>query len=417
MSDYLADFYDYYFEAGICRLSSSENSVLVKSQLVEIIDCWRDYQVYGSDSGNEFVRAISIALPSPRVTQRTANNKLAALGRFLIMSERIRRDSLNLSRLNIRKADVDVTPLLNDFGNHVVFTAAIRSAMVKNSMLSAVLANGQENRLPSVFASEKIVPFDQRCVFPLESFQKFVDALPSHRDKALYALYAASGCRASEGLQVLWDDIDIDAGTVQLVNPDSRANNPSYLALALGDREKLVWKGRHTQDTLLIEPFASMFFEYLEIYHREEYYPHGQHRFVFQILRSPGKGRPYFATDSKTRQEVFNTAASKSRLPEYVRGPHSLRHAYGRYLRNYIPISENKYGMPLGYVRIAMGHVSIKSTEKYALVDEDLLNLQIENANSNVYENGVARSVRFLKLNAVQAQIEKLKKIERALAE
>lgn len=411
----LADFYDYFFEAGTYLQSLRNSEGLAKSQLLEIIETWRDYQVYGADSGSELVRAINLSLPSPRVGQSTADNKHAALGRFLKLSEKIRQDSLSLSKVNIMRTDIDVTPLLSDFGKHVRITGNVRSVMIKNSMLASVIAGGPQTKSAPIFHNLEISKFDKRRTFPLDSLDRFINELPSYRDKAIYELYAASGCRASEGLQLLWEDVNIAAGTVRLVDPATRPNHPSYLALTHSQRQKLSWKGRHTEMTLLIEPFVSKFFEFLEIYHREEYYPHGRHGFVFQSLKTGYEGQPYFATDYKTRQEVFKKAAKAIDLPVQVDGPHSLRHAYGTYLLNYLPISENEYGMPIGLVRLAMGHETIKSTSVYAMADEDLLQLKLQLANSNVFDMGGAKSVRELKLGAIRAQMKELQEVERKI--
>jgi len=87
-------------------------------------------------------------------------------------------------------------------------------------------------------------------------------------------LLAASGCRISEALTVLWDDIHIDTDNpknnkVFIVDPDTRLD---VLIQYIPEHQlkKLDHKGRVKPDTFLIQPFASMFWHYLGLYDQEQ---------------------------------------------------------------------------------------------------------------------------------------------------
>jgi integrase len=214
-------------------------------------------------------------------------------------------------------------------------------------------------------------------------------------------------------LQILFDDIDFVNGTVLLIDPAERPNHASYLYLSPGEREVLAWKGRTTAQTMLIEPFASRFFEELEAYLKTEYVPHGLHRFVFQYLdtRENRLGRPFLLSDPESRLEVFKKAAERSGINESVKGPHSFRHAYGTYLLNYFPRKNGEYGLPMVLVQQLMGHAEIKSTEKYARHDKDLYAAEVAHANLMVFGKGVPKSILELKKEALQSQLRKIEKL------
>lgn len=90
----------------------------------------------------------------------------------------------------------------------------------------------------------------------------------------LWSLIAASGCRISEALTVLLDDIEIDTehpdrNKVYIVDPGTRRD---VLIDYISETElnKLDHKGRDKSGTFLIEPFASMFWYSLGLYNDEQ---------------------------------------------------------------------------------------------------------------------------------------------------
>jgi integrase/recombinase XerD len=237
--------------------------------------------------------------------------------------------------------------------------------------------------------------------------------LRTYRDKALYAFCAASGCRISEALQLLWEDIDMLAQTVRLENPNSRKSCPSYLALATAKRDRLSWKGRTTSVTLLIDPFATWFFEALADYLRYEYIPHGRHSFVFQYDDGTDQGAPYFLASASSRNGVFRRAVRLAGV-ELIQGPHSFRHMYGTYLLNYFPRPNGTYGLPMGTVQKLLGHKHAKDTAKYARYDMDLIDAELLHANMQLFSHGevvslneIKRKILLTRLAQVEEQLDK----------
>jgi len=285
-------------------------------------------------------------------------------------------------------------------------------------MLAGVIAGGpkliEEGILPT---SVPDITYEHERAFPFDKVADVLGYLTTYRDKAIYAFCAASGCRISEALQLLWEDIDTKAQTVRLVDPKSRPNCRSYLGLTPGERDRLVWKGRATPVTLLIDPFATMFFEALAAYMRYEYIPHGRHGFVFQYTLGCEQGVPYFLAKASSRNGVLNRAIKLAGV-EHVEGPHSLRHMYGTYLLNYFPRPDGTYGLPLGIVQKLIGHRQAKDTAKYARYDRDLLDAELKYANMMLFGNGTVRSVNELKRAALLSRLAEVESqlIEEGLA-
>lgn len=162
--------------------------------------------------------------------------------------------------------------------------------------------------------------------------------------------------------------------------------------------------------TLLIEPFASKFFESLKAYLDRERIAHDRHQFLFQYLSGEDRGKPFFLSTAASRLEQFHKACRGIgvQLPPGTAG-HSLRHMYGTYLLNYFPRANGDYGLPAPMVQQLMGHATLKSTLKYARYDQDLLKLEIQNANQVLFQHGAPKKLIELKLAALESQVLKLR--------
>lgn len=407
---HLAAFYDYLFEAEVVLSKNTPSEPLTRAKLKNILEAYDEYLVHGEDSGNEIARLVSQSKPSTRYSASTSALMHAPLRKLLSLSEHIRQDLQELGPLGMASVGgVDTESLFPELHSKVPVTQRQYRTLVTNSMIAGVISGGPQflnsTVLPTTTAQ---INYDENRAFPFDKIEGFIKAQKSFRDKAFYAFLAASGCRSHEGLQLLLDDIDVGAGTVALVDPALRTNHPSYLYLKPGERDLLAWKGRTTECTLLIEPFASIFFENLEHYMAKEYIPHGLHRFVFQYRVKGQEGRPYFLSAHASRQEAFKRSAAAVGLEGMVSGPHSLRHAYGTYLLNYFPRLSGDYGLPVAFVQQLMGHSEEKSTLRYARYDKDLMQLELRHANGMIYNGAAHKSIVQLKLEALNTQVRKL---------
>ena len=406
---HLAQFFDYLFEASISINLFSASGLLTSGTLLEIIEAYDEYLVYGEDSGSEIAKIVSRTLPSPRNTRQTCSLKHAPLRKFLRLSDKIHHQTVELVNAGLIQNQHSSQSLIDMELLRVPPSMLQRQALLGNSMLAGVISGGVR-LIPSAILPtvNPQTPFDEGRAFPYDRIVEFITKLPSHRDKAFYSLLAASGARKHEGLQVLWDDIHVEEREVVLVDPVSRPNCQSYLYLTPEERSKLSWKGRTTQKTMLIEPFASIFFNELAEYLQHEYIPHGLHRFVFQYRHTAFEGRPFFLSDSDTHLELFHKTAKECGIDQSVHGPHSLRHAYATYLLNYFPCIDGGFGLNMGVVQQMMGHADLKSTQKYARHDKDLIMAELRYANAMLFGKGFTKSLLQMKLEALNAQVLKV---------
>jgi integrase len=406
---HLAEFFDYLYEASAALQAAEPQQRFTRLVLQEIVEAYDDYLVLGSASGKRVAVLVDSSKPSPRHAPATSALMHAPVRKFLRLSEQLRKEMEEMAREGLTSSGAASSPLLQGFESSVGASPQQRRAMSAASMIAGVISGGPRLLRAAVLPTvSPQVPYEESRAFPFDSIGGFINELPTYRDKTLYALLAASGCRMHEALQLLFDDVDVAAGTVALRDPRLRAGHPSYLALSTAEREKLAWKGRTTEKTLLIEPFASQFFANLEHYLREEYTPHGLHRFVFQYMKERQAGRPYFLSVASSRLETFRKAVAATGIEAHVRGPHSLRHAYGTYLLNYFPRLNGDYGLPVPLVQQLMGHANVKSTLKYARHDQDLMKLELQHANAMVFIGATPKSIVRLKLDALNAQVRKV---------
>ena len=402
---WLAEFFDYLFEAAAW---CDDGDAISQDALIEIIEAYDDYLVLGAESGNSLAQRINQTMPSPLISSTSSGTKHAAIRKFLKLSERIRLQMLELTTAGVQVGEVAGQKLISGLGECSAPTSFVRQSMVRNSMLAGCISGGPRMVEEGVLrTSTPDLTYEHERAFPFDRVGDVLERMTTYRDKALYSFCAASGCRISEALQLLWDDLDVAAQEVVLVDPKSRPHSPSYLALFPGDRDRLVWKGRATSVTLLIEPFATAFFNALAGYLRHEYIPHGRHKFIFQYVREGEAGTPYFLAAASSRNEVLRRAIRLAGVSG-VEGPHSLRHMYGTYLLNYFPRPDGTYGLPLGLVQKLMGHKHAKDTAKYARYDRDLLEVELRYANMMLYGNGDVKSLNELKRNALLAKLQQL---------
>lgn len=401
----VALFIDYLEEVNIV-FSDSE---FTQFFLVEVIESFPEWLLYGNQSGNDIALKIHKNYQSPSYSRNSIDLIMASVRLFLSISERV--------RLNQEALDNNVSDKLFNINEKELIVSRQVSKLKEKSMLGGVLANGPKLLKSCVLPIKKSQSyFSLDRAFPFGKVIDFVDSLTSYRDKALYMFCAASGCRIHEALQLLIEDISISERSVRLVDPFSRITNDSYRTLSPEEKSMLSWKGRQTDKTLLIQPFGDLFFEYLEKYIKDEYINHNKHTFVFQHIRGKNKGKPYFLSAMSTRHEAFKKAVNKVNLSENLnQGVHSLRHMYATYLVNYFPKVDGSYGLPISIVQKIMGHSSIEATQKYARHDKDLIAAELEYANGLIYKNNENISLLELKKKVLKKQLKDLENISNEL--
>jgi integrase len=222
--------------------------------------------------------------------------------------------------------------------------------------------------------------------FPLERLGDVLAQARSHRDRALWALLAGGGLRISEALNLGMQHIDQETGEIWVLDRDQ-----AWPKNDLSDRERLRFKGRSIARVFMYEPLRSVFWDALQAYLRTEYVGSSAGEdFLFRKLDGVGRGQPLVQASDTAVGKSFKSAVVRAKVPgprdapDHVWTLHSLRHSYGVYMLNYIPVPGGP-GLRLTEVQMLMGHARVSSTQVYARHDRVLLEARIESANMLLY--------------------------------
>lgn len=400
---HVARFLDFTYEASF---------IVADSDFSNLIYLYQEYLLFGTESKNTEVALLAKRLGK---TKQTAIVSMAqgieSAIKLFIVYQITKSESIEAS---------------NIFSQYFVQTSFRSKKEIKsikdNSWLQATIRGSLSSIIPisrtSIFAKAKNIAKRQASnknyslvkAFPLEHAVDFLtqknNSKMFNRDMSFISLLAAAGPRSIEALQVQISDIDVENKLIYLRPPFDRRTG-------LTDTEfrKLAWKGRVTEETFLLEPFATIFWKHFNNYIQESYRTNVNHNFVFQ----KNDGRPMFTLDRSNRNKLFKQYVNTSQIKGLDDlSLHSFRHMYGFYALNYLPINHGEsYGLPLEYVQILMGHASAKSTEVYAVHDQDMIRMNIELVNKITKEINVDTAK--LKELYIQRQIENLQKLKSSL--
>ncbi len=183
---------------------------------------------------------------------------------------------------------------------------------------------------------------------------------------------------------------------VDLVNRKVYVEDPNCARYAdqLPAEAKRRFKGRNTSEVVFIPQLKAPFFEALSKYLKYEYCPGSSPEYLFQDVRPGHRGRPFDQISDAAKAASFARACrsagvtSKDGDTSYTL--YSLRHMYGVYMLNYLPV-DGGYGLSLAQVQRLMGHVSSKSTEVYAVEDDMILAAKLEYADRHLLSGTIER--------------------------
>jgi integrase len=386
------------------HIAKETSSVPVdRHQLRLIILSYANYLIHAEDSENEIVKEVIKHKGKKKKTKISSVPCIDhAVSLFIRLGELEQEDM----------EDGSIDPLFEAVTTTI--PPSERKNIKKSSMVAGVIKGGltakERVRLGIIMTGKGKKSKSKYTIrvtrsIDLGNIKDLINSAPSYRDKAFYALLAASGCRSHEALQITLGDVDVTNKSVYLRDP--AVKDPNKLGLTLEEQESLSWKGRNTDMTFLIEPFKSMFFEYLKEYLRKERVNLVSHPFIFQKKNDQ---RPLFCSDRSSRIKQFKSAAKKAGIDDLTGiSPHSLRHSYGFYTLNYLPLPNNQFGLPMTYVKVLMGHESLASTEVYAEKDKELLKAQISYANELIM-GGDSTDITQYRIQYHQQELDRIKR-------
>ncbi len=404
----------YFFDYLHAFVLANGDNYLTEDLIAEAIDYWDEYLVEGERSDDDIVINVCKYLPSPNASPNTSAIYHSGLKNFLVASNKLRRTINSLHEKGLLKdAPIHSKTKLIKIPKPEQMPQKQRAAVISKSVLAGVIKGGANFATPGMFpqtqGGDDSRPYKD---FPYDKIHALLKALPNDRDRALYAFIAASGCRIHEALRILRCDIDLDDRSVVLVNPNDRINDGHYDSFSTAQRKEIAkWKGRQIEATFLLEPFKSLFFKYAALYYKHKK-PHDvDHEFIFCCTDRDDWGKPFlFATPSSIR-EGFNKAKKEVLGPiKHRLGPHSLRHTYGYFMKNFCPRVDGGYGLDLHLVQTLMGHADINSTKRYAEYDKTLAEMELAYANALVYDLNENRSVNEIRHDILLAELEQANK-------
>jgi integrase/recombinase XerD len=365
-----------------------QNGGLTPDLLADALETYESFLVFGTSSSTEMVRKAARVLGDRNLSGSSVVTNFAAVNRFIDASETLRRGLIELE-----ERGAITTASLSGFSLKTTVKMAapekVRSAIKANSWLAGCIAGGAKRikcaGLSPISKPSELAFTDEfggdELTFPIDKCVELIKKAPSLRDKVLWSLIAATGCRISEALTMLMSDVrpntkDHGNSSVVIVDPATRRH---VLINYISEQviNQLPHKGRAHSETYMIEPFASMFWIALAEYKQEEREKEKSrlvpvsHKFLFRNLKN---GDP-MPLSYQTVYERFAKVALMVTGEAY--GFHSLRHMYGYYLVNHCvnpnPNSNRRYGLDLHRVQQYMGHSVISTTKRYARQDAQML--------------------------------------------
>ncbi|RMS75191.1 tyrosine-type recombinase/integrase [Pseudomonas savastanoi] len=375
----VAEFIDYCYETGVLgpRCLTPEAAYTTMCQ-------YRIFLTDGPDSKDFVIRRAAKALDQRSLSAAFAARKIAAVNHFLHNSTRVAQDtSSHLSILSGKQPPEYPVP--------DVIAPRRRSQAERSRILEETLQYGTPR---SDFAftrggipSPKVKRIKAKRDFPTCHILSLLNNAPSAFYRCLWALQAGGGLRISEVFLMRRSEVNIQNRTLRIEDPDN-VRDPSKKP----DR-KLAYKGRQTTSVVMFEPYKSIFFEALTQYETER--PTSASDFLFVSEDKSSYGEPIILSEifnTTTKKYNFELSKAQSMIGMAAEGQkiftsHSLRHFYGNWARNCVHIpGRNRIGLELSEIQLLMGHKDIKSTERYAQLDE--INIAVEIAAANQLVHG-----------------------------
>ena len=391
-------FVDYLYETRILCQFGVEEELPNRQRINEAIDAYVPLLLRGSAATLDILTAFPDAslqswliaavrnLNIKPCKRKSLDNTIAALNQFLRLSESLAQEAHDLADQCGVNLPSEYSPLINAVDGFSKLTGVQKAFIRSSSMLGGVIRMHGVIRRPTGIKSHATASQSDQTArdFPAAYMDDLLNAASCWRDRALWLLLLASGIRRSEALNLRWSDIDYDKRCVYVLDPESRR-----YGRFMSPEDKLRFKGRTMSWTYLWEPWRTRFFDALAEYRKREWrIPSDGNDFVFQIRKvHDGKvGVPLVQASDAALNQSFKKAVRKAKIPPPGQGdgddwtPHSLRHGYGVYLLNYIPIAPGVFGFPETDVQALMGHDSIVSTRRYARRKEDVLRAKLQYA-------------------------------------
>lgn len=370
----LAKFFDFSYETGVMGAAPLEEEAALKT-----INLYYEFLTKGQLSNDYVIRKAAEALQRNTVSRSSANTYIAPVNHFLHLTQAKLKDTARLLQLltgNNSFAHIKLLPILEDRTRTQAEMDRISDNTLKFGRSSDTYNNLAAGGIPSGKISHNNLPKH----YPINEILILLSSIKQPMHRCCAALMTSGGLRQSELWSVRLDDINEDARTVQVEDPNFH-RNPG----AEKTHKKLPFKGRLTANIFLFEPFKTIFFESLAEYLRAR--PNSASEYLFISDKKETYGMPLLKCQKpNTVNKQLNNSLRKAQkairrdsTSIEIYTSHSLRHFYGVWARNFVYIPGRPTpGLDLAEIQILMGHKDIKSTSGYAKLSEENLIAEIE---------------------------------------
>lgn len=376
----VAKFFDYAYETGVLgggHLTSEQAEATVRQ--------YSKFLTEGIHSKNFVIKKAARALGTKPVKDEAAARYIAAVNHFLHTNERQFNDSAAFANL-MHGTPIEDTPTLS------LLTPRRRKSTERSKIFENTLQYGSTRSKFEYgrggIPSPKLIKTFTKRDFPTRHILRLLHGTPDPMQRCIQALQAGGGLRISEAFQIRLPDIDRKKQTVLISDP-SNLRDPSK------KQNPLPFKGRQTAMIIMFEPYKRIFFEALESYLQVR--PSAETDYLFVSAGEQNYGEAFVtAYPMNTLTKNYNGALKVVQLTNNIAGTgdriftsHSLRHFYGNWARNCVLIpGRTRVGLELSEIQMLMGHKDIKSTERYAQLDEISVAAEIASANQLVHSWG-----------------------------
>jgi integrase len=396
-SSHIARFIDYMIETANCSANDKPSFEDIRNY----INAYPKALACSWNTENDAVARVCRALNLSPLSIKSQEVHLAAVNYYLSLSE-----SFNIRMAEMKDSDFNKEQLFS--GHHLFSMVNVkrslssyeRRALISKSVLAGVISGGPKFLKCVIlkpylsyhaYADKRHYSFEESA-FPIMRAPDLIKyGFLTLEHKLLFCFLMASGSRLSEALLLTINDINVNREEIYIINPRTRNIKEYNCFFTAEELSRLPWKGRTTANTFLLEPFASEFWRLLQTYLNTKKIATNRHPFLFQISRGQRRGYPLLLTHTKNLRATMHSACKRINIRE--KGIHSLRHMYGVYCKNYLPLPNGTFGLPLETVQNIMGHANIQSTQLYAVPDLIRLRLAYK-INTDILQGFEIKSIR-----------------------
>lgn len=366
----VSKFLDYLVEVNIFEKD------VTRLELKESINNYKKLLSSGKELQDKKLSDIAYSLGFNKLSPSSWSNNIAAINSFLEFNDELYKDHIN----HIAAKNKTIIPehfhsVLNNLKTYKFLSPFEKVSLKQKSFLSNLFRVTNKIETSKVIRSNHTDVYNRDLKtldFPMMNLPDLLSNTSCMRDRAIYSLLAGTGIRTSEALSLTWEMIDIENQKVYIYNSLEKHNN-----------EDISFKGRNTNITFFIPELRHIFFNALYNYQLNEANKDINHNYVFQYLKGSNYGEPYYTVSRQGFIKEFKKTVDRAGIKapsfhlEHKWTPHSLRHFYGVYMLNYIPV-KNGNGFSIEEVQKMMGHKSIAVTQQYARRSEDYIHKQLE---------------------------------------